>query len=310
MAAAAPELSAVWAEASALVGALGSAVAGGEQTEATNHNKGQLDAGVAMVFAAGLFVFNWGSRKGLLEPVARGLLLPPGATQAQVDKFGQSASEALFYGLSFVLGMFVVPRQPWIWPSALWWKDKPSGSHGELCDDLKCYILLYFARYFQGVFSCLLEHKRKDFIEMQIHHLSTITLIFVAYNNEYCRVGVVVMLLLDPADVPLHFAKLCKYTNRDGLADVFFHIFGVSFFVTRLVFYPYVVWSAHIEGQEFLPYAGAEWTCVGLLYVLLLLQLYWFSLIMKVVVKLINGGEVEDVRSDDEDEDGAGKKDD
>ena len=43
---------------------------------------------------------------------------------------------------------------------------------------------------------------------------------------------------------------------------------------------------------------------------LLLLQLYWFSLIMKVVVKLINGGEVEDVRSDDEDEDGAGKKDD
>ena len=115
MAAAAPELSAVWAEASALLGALGSAVAGGEQTEATNHNKGQLDASVAMVFAAGLFVFNWGSRKGLLAPVARGLLLPPGATQAQVDKFGQSASEALCYGLSFVLGMFVVPRQPWIW---------------------------------------------------------------------------------------------------------------------------------------------------------------------------------------------------
>ena len=169
---------AVLAEASALLSALTGAFRGVEQQAATNTNKGQLDAGVAALFALGLFVFNWGSRKGLLEPLAR-RCLPDGYKKAQVDKFGQSASEALFYGLSFLVGLCVVPRQAWIWPSEVWWKGKTvppvaGGEHDMLCDDLKCYILLYFGRYLQGVLSCCLEHKRKDFIEMQVHHCTTV----------------------------------------------------------------------------------------------------------------------------------------
>lgn len=226
----------VLAEAGALLSALLGAFQGVEQTDASNTNKGQLDAAVAVVFALGLFVFNWGSRKGLLEPLARSVL-SAGHTSAQVDKFGQSASEALFYGLSFAVGLCVVPRQAWVWPSELWWKGKTvppvdGGEHDMLCDDLKCYILLYFGRYLQGVVSCCLEHKRKDFIEMQVHHCTTLALIFLSYTHQYNRIGVVVMLLLDPADVPLHLAKLCKYSLADNMADFFFYLFGVSFFVT------------------------------------------------------------------------------
>ena len=47
--------------------------------------------------------------------------------------------------------------------------------------------------------------------------------------RRYNRVGVVVMILLDPADVPLHSAKLCKYMNMEAAADVFFIMFGVTF---------------------------------------------------------------------------------
>jgi hypothetical protein len=305
---------AVSAEAYVLLSALGDAFTGVEQTSATNREKGAVDASVAVLFALALFVFNWGTRKGLLEPLAR-RALPSGHSTAQVDKFGQSASEALFYGCSFVVGCIVVPRQPWIWPSELWWKGKtvpPSvdSEHALLCDDLKCYILLYFGRYLQGVISCCMEHKRKDFVEMQVHHCTTLALIFLSYTHQYNRIGVVVMILLDPADVPLHLAKLCKYSLRDGLADVFFYTFGISFFVTRLVFYPYVVWSAHFEAARHFDYGVPEWACVGLLYVLLVLQVYWFALIAKVAIRLIiNGEDVADVRSDsDEDEPPAKKK--
>lgn len=37
------------------------------------------------------------------------------------------------------------------------------------------------------------------------------------------------MILLDPADVPLHFAKMCKYMGKDGAADNLFIVFGVTF---------------------------------------------------------------------------------
>lgn len=297
----------VLAELHTLLSALGAAFTGAEQTSATNREKGATDACVAVIFALALFAFNWGTRKGLLEPLGR-TCLPSSHTAAQVDKFGQSASEALFYGCSFVIGCIVVPRQPWIWPSELWWKGKtvpPSvdGEHALLCDDLKCYILLYFGRYLQGVVSCCLEHKRKDFVEMQIHHCTTLALIFLSYTHQYNRIGVVVMILLDPADVPLHLAKLCKYSLAHGTADLFFYAFGFSFFVTRLVLYPYVVWSAHFEAAQHFDYGVPEWTCVGLLYVLLVLQMYWFALILKVAIKLVlHGEDVADVRSDSEDD--------
>ena len=71
-----------------------------------------------------------------------------------------------------------------------------------------CYYIMYAARYFQGAVSVLLEHKRKDFWEMQLHHLTTCALVALSYSWGWNRVGLVVMLVLDPADVPLHVAKV------------------------------------------------------------------------------------------------------
>ena len=111
------------------------------------------------------------------------------------------------------------------------------------------------------------------------------------------------MLLLDPADVPLHLAKLCKYLGAEAAADCLFAVFMLTFFATRLCLFPYVVWSSHIEAARYFDFFFAEWACVGLLYVLLVLQCYWFYLILKVLAKLITKGSVEDVRSDDDEDD-------
>ena len=75
------------------------------------------------------------------------------------------------------------------------------------------------------------------------------------------------------------------------------------FAVMRLGLYPYVVWSAHVEGREYFSYGLGAWTCIALLYILLLLQIYWFVLILKVAIKVITSGAAEDVRSDEDDED-------
>jgi ceramide synthetase len=222
--------------------------------------------------------------------------------------------EAWIYGAFSVIGLLIVPSQPWVWPSAQWWIGfaDPGAPHAVMRDDLRCYYLLYAARYFQGFVTTLLEPKRKDFVEMLIHHGVTVAVCAISYWYGWNRIGVVVMVILDPADVPLHLAKLCKYTAEARVgkaakrwtfaADRLFELFAVMFFAMRLVLYPYVCWSAHIEATAYFPKHAAEWSCVALLEILLALQVYWFGLILKVAIRMLATGSAEDVRSDSEEE--------
>ena len=277
-----------------------------------------VDAAVAAVFTVLLFALNWGLRLVVVKPFATRILGGgrSRAFRAKVTKFSQAAMECLIYGSFTLLGARIVPRQPWIWPSKHWWIGFSSGSHAAMRDDLRCYYLLYGARYVQGALSVLLEPKRKDFVEMQLHHVVTVAVVAISYLHGWNRIGCVVMVLLDPADVPLHVAKMFKYVadareRRDrGLArvctfcaDRVFELFAVFFLVTRISMYPYVCWSAHVEATRYFPKGVPEWTCVGLLWTLYGLQCYWFFLIIKVAIKmLVSGGGAEDNRSDDEDD--------
>jgi ceramide synthetase len=272
---------------------------------------------VFLLLSAGVFFVNWGLRKAVVEPLAA-KLLGAKSTKSKVQKFAQSCMEMVFYGAFTVFGALVVPGQTWFWPSKLWWSDYKSGKMLFVTDALKAYYLLYAARYAQGIVSCLIEHKRKDFWEMQMHHIVTVSLIGISYAFGWNRVGAVVMALLDPADVPLHVAKQFKYVGdaRGGKtqkimqtgADIFFVVFMLLFAVMRLGLYPYVVWSSTLEGPRHFAYGTGAYACVALLFVLLGLQVYWFALIVKVAIKVVTSGAAEDVRSDDEDEDEEPKK--
>eukprot|EP01060_Flectonema_neradi_P008502 TRINITY_DN16077_c0_g1_i2.p1 TRINITY_DN16077_c0_g1~~TRINITY_DN16077_c0_g1_i2.p1 ORF type:complete len:180 (+),score=33.77 TRINITY_DN16077_c0_g1_i2:91-630(+) len=150
------------------------------------------------------------------------------------------------------------------------------------------------------------------FLEMQIqiHHWVTVILVAASYQTDWLRTGVIVMLLLDPADVPLHTAKVFKYIGDSGaegtlkkkinqtFADIFFAIFAVVFLVTRIIMMPYVMISGYLES----PNLGVDGNvCLFLLWVLYSLQCYWMYLIVSAIVRMIKNGGVEDVRSDDED---------
>eukprot|EP00439_Symbiodinium_sp_Y106_P053402 s4713_g7.t1 len=289
------------------------------------------DVQVLVFFVLAIFIMNWSVRIVLVEPLAR---LVVGVRGDVLVKFSQSVLEALIYGTFSLIGISIVPAQPWSWPSANWWRGFDSGEHLVMRSDLRCFYILYGARYIQAAVTVLLEPKRKDFLEMMeswqnhnadVHHVVTIGVVYVSYLGGYNRVGVVVMVLLDPADVPLHLAKLdcpkklCKYTAEQlkinmwqFVADRLFEFFAVLFAVTRLIIYD-PEWavqdaaarirrSAHIESAAYFKHSFAATVCVVLLYLLMVLQVYWFGLILKVAIRLLQGHGVEDIRSDDEDE--------
>ena len=275
---------------------------------------GGLDARQAVMYAVIMFVFNWLLRVVVVEPLGRVLMGFSGkartkARNARAEKFAQSALEMVTYGAFSYFGAMIVPKQSLFWPSSELWRGFPVKT---LATDgaLRCYYLAYGARYVAGAVNVLLEHKRKDFWSMQLHHVSTIGVIWVSYVYGWTRVGAVIMLVLDPADVPLHAAKCAKYIGDARgnkrfqlLADVLFAIFLVTFFFMRLVMYPYVVWSSHFEARRYFGASFGYWTCVVLLYIILGLQVYLFKLIVNVVHRILITGSAEDVRSDDEDDD-------
>ena len=130
--------------------------------------------------------------------------------------------------------------------------------------DYKFFYILYAGRYLAAYVSVWCEHKRKDFVEMQVHHSVTVVLVLASYSSSYNRVGGAVMFLLDCADPPLHVAKQFKYlstSKRDWpqfMADRWFEIFAVCFIVSRDFLYPYCCWSALIESKRHLT-PGLDW---------------------------------------------------
>eukprot|EP00913_Durusdinium_trenchii_P034772 g32527.t1 len=97
-----------------------------EQRAALPHATPQKerDAFVIAFFVVAIFEANWALRLLVVEPMVR---LVIGIRGDQLIKFSQSVLEALVYGTFTVIGIAIVPNQPWAWPSANWWKGFDSG---------------------------------------------------------------------------------------------------------------------------------------------------------------------------------------
>ena len=145
---------------------------------------------------------------------------------------------------------------------------------------------------------------------MIIHHLTTIALVLISHLTSFSRIGTVTFFLHDISDIFLESAKCIIYSSKakgqawlSNIADVFFAIFAISFFILRLVIYPkLVVYSMIVESKEMLGTWVGYYVISSLLSVLVCLHIFWFSLIAKMIYKLLTSGIEKDERSDDEDD--------
>lgn len=123
-------------------------------------------------------------------------------------------------------------------------------------------------------------------------------------------------------------AKVFVYLQWETVANIFFGLFALVWFIVRWFFYSYnILHSAYafayrdiiVPITEAGSYHGISadvwyWVWVvwfGFLCLLLVLHIYWGFLIVKMVIKALGDGNVEkDIRSDSEgEEDGAAEED-
>ncbi|KAK2706250.1 ceramide synthase 6-like isoform X2 [Artemia franciscana] len=253
------------------------------------------------------------SRKGKVsKKEMQGLLKQVDMTERQIErwmrlrvsqdrpskmvKFTETAWRMLFYTVAFVYGLYSLWDKPWFSNIQHCWIGYPF--EHTLTDDIWCYYMLELSFYWALTLQHFQNVRRKDFWEMLVHHLATICLLVFSLVVNFTRVGTLVLVIHDVADIFLEGAKLMRYIRYTKACDIFFAIFTLIWIVSRLGYFPFwIIRSSLFEAYTFIPFFPAYYIFNGLLCTLLLLHVIWTYYILRILWKVFNGSETSDSRS-------------
>lgn len=202
--------------------------------------------------------------------------------------------KSLYNGTAAIYGISYLYSQNWLLNSDLY-----GHRYDELPATFKIHYLVSFSFYLNELAWLCIEPRRKDFFEMVIHHISTITLLWLSYVHNLTRFGVLILVLHDVADPLLESAKTCVKLSRHKLANVLFYVFALVFFSTRNVIYPIFLVYPASKHLLHLPWSIWSMAILIMLNVLVLLHIIWLYFIYKMAVRLIVLKDDTDVRSDE-----------
>ncbi|KAJ4840626.1 hypothetical protein Tsubulata_023558 [Turnera subulata] len=229
----------------------------------------------------------------------------------KIRKFKESAWKCVYFLSAEILALLVTYNEPWFTNTKNYWV----GPGTQVWPDQKMKLKLkgvymYAAGFYTySIFALIFwETRRSDFGVSMGHHVATVILIVLSYILRFGRVGSVVLALHDASDVFLEVGKMSKYSGAEGTASFAFILFVLSWILLRLIYFPFwVLWSTSYEVVQTLdkekhPVDGPIYYYVfnTLLFCLLVLHIYWWVLIYRMLVKQIQarGQLSDDVRSD------------
>merc|ERR1712216_504818 len=214
----------------------------------------------------------------------------------ELEKIAEQMVKAIFFGFCFCFGSLVLiyeSFEDWKNTSKLW-KLTPLVR----IPYTQQYYLIEFGWYCHRLMTGPFEYRRKDFLEMNFHHLITSLLIYISFISGMVKVGRMIMFLHDPSDMLLAVTKSLHYLKINTWPDVLFILFALSWFLTRIILFPFVpVWSTFKEFSGSFSWCYSFIFCRILLAFLSALNIYWFYLTMKVLKNRIIDSLLDDVRS-------------
>ena len=143
------------------------------------------------------------------------------------------------------------------------------------------------------------DSRKADFYPMLIHHVTALALLLSAFASGYYRCGVLCLYCMDISDIILHIGKpLRLIENVRPLPDITLFVFYISLLGSWLGFRLYlftakVLYASLIQSVHYGGWINSDnWVFFNLLLlIILVLQLYWFYLIILSGYKYIRFGE-------------------
>ncbi|XP_052803608.1 ceramide synthase 2-like [Mya arenaria] len=227
-----------------------------------------------------------------------------------IKKFADCCSHFIFYSIAFIYGLVVLWDKTWLWETGNFF---PGWPKQHVVPELYYYYQMELGFYWGLIFTLCFDHRRKDFMEMIIHHIATMFLIYFSWQINFVRTGSLVLFVHDAADPWLALSKATDYLKWDSAKTVCFVTFLVVWISTRLVYFPFWVLHATTFGNfregQLEQYFPVYFVCNVLLYTLMVLHLFWSYSIGKIAFKTLEAnGEIKDIRSDFENDSDFEKK--
>jgi len=223
--------------------------------------------------------------------------------QERVTRWGHVCVKLLYYIIVTYWGLNLLRKTSWL-PWVL-------GGDG---DTKNCWVGYPFQEPFEGVKEYYLFQlgyhchsllflfwlkRRGDFLEMTLHHICTIFLVWFSYMINYVRVGTLVFLVHDIGDITIYLARTVGDTNWNVGKGIGWALMTGTWMVTRLVIFPgWIIWTtayesvrictdtAHHHGFYFFNF---------MLCVLFCLHVYWWFMFLKMGFDLVKYGKTEDM---------------
>ncbi|KAJ2607532.1 Sphingosine N-acyltransferase lag1 [Coemansia sp. RSA 1365] len=265
------------------------------------------------------FILHWTVVFTYIRVIVMNKLLVPFArwygvkSARKLTRFGEQGWLTIYYTLSNSAGLYVMHNGPHWMNTKGYWENYPEG-HRQMTALMKSYYLVQMGFWFQQIFVLMIEERRKDFVAMFIHHVVTYNLLGWSLYMNFTRIGNAILCCMDSSDIFLSGTKCLRYLKMDKLSVVGFTTFMLSWIYTRHYLYIKIMLSIIYESRQYIlndiwdPTKGAYYNAnvqlafTLLLGILQLLLIYWFALVLRIVYRIIFLGNLEDNRSDSEDD--------
>jgi len=209
------------------------------------------------------------------------------------NKFNRALFKFVSFSFLLCWGVFSLYDQPWmLYPFGLTLEWEGNRTPWKI----NYYYVIEVVYYVGSMVTVFFEDRQSDFYLMIWHHVVTLLLIGFSYRYNFLRYGVFLMVLHDVSDPWMEAAKISVYLGYQNLGNALFAFFTLFFIIPRIFIYIYMVLY---PGYYFLFEYGSKilvpiWC---LLISVFLLNLYWASLIVTMLIDLVAKGKVErDIR--------------
>lgn len=146
----------------------------------------------------------------------------------------------------------------------------------------------------------LIEEIRHDYMEMMFHHILALALFYLLHMLNFTRLGFTVLFMHDLSDTFTQIVRCIVETTYER-ATVFFAycmVFGWIYF--RCVLFGYLLYSCLWSASPSTIFQGQDFKCIELislmLSLLLVLNVYWLTLMVNALMRYKASGEIKDDR--------------
>lgn len=265
------------------------------------YGRGWDDVYFVSLMVCVIAALRWAYRQSVLEATARYLNF----TRSLTSKWMDVGWVAIYYAVMWSWGIYIFKDDPWFFETKHFWIGYPH----VLDRDFKAFYLIQLSFWIANLGMFFLEAQRRDYWQFLGHHFVTISLIVGSYYYHFYRIGAAVLLVQDIGDVFYYHVKMIKYAGYEKSATFGFAVFMLIWFFTRHVLYGGILYSVWVEFQQFFPslpgvYAGvylSRTVWLAFSFGLLALQgllIFWFVMIVRLAIRVLNGYETKDETDD------------